>query len=55
MESEHIKSAANKAAGKTKQATGDALDNKEMQVKGKAQEVKGRVQEEIADAKQAAE
>lgn len=51
MESEHLKGAANKAAGKAKQAAGDAMDNKEMQAKGKAQEMKGKVQKAVGDAK----
>lgn len=55
MESEHIDAAKNKAAGKLKQTVGDALDNKEMQAKGKAQELKGHAQEKIGDAKDAIE
>lgn len=55
MESEHIKGAANKAAGKTKQAVGDAIDNKEMEAKGKAQEMKGEAQDKVGDVKDALE
>lgn len=55
MESEHIKSAANKLSGKAKQAAGEAIDNTEMQIKGKAQEAKGHVQDKIGDAKDAVE
>lgn len=51
MESEHIKGAANKAAGKLKQAAGDSIDNAEMQAKGKAQELKGGVQNKIGEIK----
>lgn len=53
MESEKIKSAANKAAGKFREETGDALGNKEMELKGKAQQVKGDAQKAIGDAKDA--
>lgn len=55
MESEHIKSAANKAAGKLKQKAGEALGNKEMQAKGKAQELKGSAQDKVGDVKDAVE
>ncbi len=55
MESEKFKGAANKLAGKAKQAAGDALGNSEMKVKGKLQEMKGHFQDGIADAKDALE
>lgn len=55
MESEDIKGAANKAAGKAKQVVGDALDNKEMKAKGKAQELKGKAQDKVGDMKDALE
>jgi len=55
MESEHIKGAANKLAGKAKQAVGDAIGNKEMGVKGKLQEMKGHVQDAVGDAKDSLE
>jgi len=55
MESEHIKGAANKLAGKAKQAAGDVLDNAEMQAKGKAQELKGKAQEKVGDIKDSLE
>ena len=55
MESEHIKGAANKLAGKAKQAAGDAIGNVEMQAKGKAQELKGKAQDKVADLKDSLE
>ena len=55
MESEHIKGAANKVAGKIKEETGDAIGNKEMELKGKAQQIKGRAQNAVGDAKDAVE
>ena len=51
IESEHIKGAGNKAAGELKQAAGKAIGNKEMQAKGKGQELKGKVQDKIGDVK----
>ncbi len=53
MESEHIKGAGDKLAGKTKQAAGEAIDNKEMQAKGKVQELKGKALDKIGDVKDA--
>lgn len=55
MESEKLKGAVNKVAGKAKQAAGDALGNPEMKVKGKLQEMKGHFQDGIGDAKAALE
>lgn len=55
MESEHIKGAADKLAGKAKQAAGDAIDNKEMQAKGKVQELKGKALDKVGDVKDALE
>ena len=55
MESEHINGAANKLAGKAKQAVGDAIGNKEMKVKGRLQEMKGHVQDAMGDARAARE
>jgi len=55
MESEHIKGAANKLAGKAKQKAGEAIDNVEMQAKGKVQELKGKAQEKFGDLKDSLE
>ena len=55
VESEHIKGAANKVVGKIKEETGDALDDKSLELKGKAQQVKGDVQNAVGDAKDAVE
>jgi uncharacterized protein YjbJ (UPF0337 family) len=38
---------SDKIGGKTKQAVGSATDNKDLQVKGKAQETKGKVKDSI--------
>lgn len=55
MESEHIKAAGNKAAGKAKEALGDAINNKEMEIKGKLQQKKADAQDAVGDAKDALE
>jgi uncharacterized protein YjbJ (UPF0337 family) len=51
--SDKIKGMANEAAGNVKQGVGKAIDNKEMQAKGKLQEVKGEAQQLKGDAKDA--
>jgi uncharacterized protein YjbJ (UPF0337 family) len=48
-----IKGMANEAAGKTRQAAGDAMDDPEMEAKGAAQESKGKLQQAKGDAKDA--
>jgi uncharacterized protein YjbJ (UPF0337 family) len=47
---EKAKGLGNEIAGKTKQAVGDAIDNKEMQGKGLLQEAKGDLQKLKGDA-----
>ncbi len=46
-----IKGMANEAMGNVKQGVGKALDNKELQAKGKMQELKGEGQQLKGDAK----
>ena len=46
-----IKGMANEAMGYVKQGVGKALDNKELQAKGKMQELKGEGQQLKGDAK----
>ncbi len=53
MEKEDIKSAANKIAGTVKEKAGEALDDKELQAKGKAQKAKGHAQDAVGDIKDA--
>lgn len=48
-----IKGMANEAAGNVKQAVGKAIDNRDMQAKGKMQEMKGEAQQLKGDAKDA--
>ncbi len=46
-----VKGNANKAAGKIKEETGDALDNEKMEAEGKAQQVKGDAQKAKGEVK----
>ncbi|PTM60672.1 CsbD family protein [Phreatobacter oligotrophus] len=46
-----IKGMANEAMGNVKQGVGKAIDNKELQAKGKMQELKGEGQQLKGDAK----
>ena len=55
MESEHVKSGYNKAAGKVKEEVGEAFDDKSLEAKGHAQQAKGRAQKAVGDAKDALE
>lgn len=55
MESEHVKAAGNKVAGKIKEEIGDATDDRSLEAKGKAQQAKARAQDAIGDAKDAVE
>lgn len=44
-------STSDKMSGKAKQAVGNMTNNKEMQAKGRAQEVSGKMQEKANDVK----
>ena len=55
MESEHIKAAGNKIAGKAKELTGEAFNDKSLELKGHAQQAKADAQDAIGDAKDAVE
>ena len=48
-----VKGMANEAAGKVRQATGDLIDDPEMEAGGAAQEAKGKLQRAKGDAKDA--
>lgn len=54
MDKEHVKSAADKASGATKEAAGKATDNKKLEAEGKLDKAKGAAHEFIGDAKDAA-
>ena len=47
-----IKGVANETAGKVRQATGDAMDDPEMEAKGAAQRAKGDLQQAKGEAKE---
>jgi uncharacterized protein YjbJ (UPF0337 family) len=55
MEKEHVKVAADKAVGKTKQAAGQVTGNKKFETEGKVDQVKGAVQNAAGDARDAGE
>lgn len=50
--SDKIKGYANQAAGTVKQGVGKAVGSEEMQVKGGAQELKGKAQVAVGDVKE---
>lgn len=54
MDKEHIKSAADKAAGTVKEAAGKATGNQKLEAEGKFDKAKGEVREVVGDAKDAA-
>ena len=41
---------SDKLSGKAKQAAGKMTDNKKLQAEGKAQEIKGKTKDAVADA-----
>ncbi len=53
MDKEHVKSAAKKAEGTLKEATGKALGDKSLEVKGKMDKAEGEVRDKVGDAKDA--
>jgi uncharacterized protein YjbJ (UPF0337 family) len=53
MDKEHIKSATKKAEGTLKEATGKAVGDKSLEMKGKMDKAEGEVREKVGDAKDA--
>jgi uncharacterized protein YjbJ (UPF0337 family) len=53
MNKEHVKGAADKAVGKTKEAAGHVTGNKKLETEGKVDQVKGAVRDAAGDAKDA--
>ncbi len=53
MDKEHVKSAAKKAEGTLKEATGKAVGDKSLEVKGKMDKAEGEVRDKVGDAKDA--
>ncbi len=54
MDKEHVKSAADKASGATKEAAGKMTDNKKLEAEGKLDKAKGEAREFVGDVKDAA-
>ncbi|KCZ91411.1 MULTISPECIES: CsbD family protein [Hyphomonas] len=53
MDKEHVKSATKKAEGTLKEATGKAVGDKSLEMKGKMDKAEGEVREKVGDAKDA--
>jgi uncharacterized protein YjbJ (UPF0337 family) len=53
MDKEHVKGAADKAAGKTKEVAGHVTGNKKLETKGKVDQLKGAAHSAVGDAKDA--
>jgi uncharacterized protein YjbJ (UPF0337 family) len=53
MDKEHVKGAADKAVGKTKEAAGHVTGNKKLETEGKVDQVKGAAHAAAGDAKDA--
>jgi uncharacterized protein YjbJ (UPF0337 family) len=53
MDKEHVKGAAKKAEGTLKEATGKAVGDKSLEMKGKIDKAEGEVRDKVGDAKDA--
>ena len=53
MNEEHVKGAAHKVAGKTKEAAGRVTGNKKLETEGKLDQVKGTIHNAVGNAKDA--
>ena len=53
MDKEHVKSATKKAEGTLKEATGKAVGDKSLEMKGKMDKAEGEVRKKVGDAKDA--
>jgi uncharacterized protein YjbJ (UPF0337 family) len=53
MDKEHVKGAADKVVGKTKEAAGHVTGSKKLETKGKVDQVKGAAHTAAGDAKDA--
>ena len=54
MDKEHVKGAADKASGVTKEAAGKLSDNKKLEAEGKLDRAKGAARDFAGDVKDAA-
>lgn len=53
MDKEHVKGAAKKAEGTLKEATGKAVGDKSLEMKGKMDKAEGEVRDKVGDVKDA--
>ena len=53
MDKEHVKGAADKAVGKTKEVAGHVAGNKKLESEGKVDQLKGAAHSAAGDAKDA--
>jgi uncharacterized protein YjbJ (UPF0337 family) len=53
MDKEHVQGAAKKAEGTLKEATGKAVGDKSLEMKGKMDKAEGEVRDKVGDAKDA--
>jgi len=53
MDKEHVKGAADKVVGKTKEVAGHVTGNRKLETEGKADQLKGAVHNAVGDAKDA--
>jgi len=51
MNKDHIKGAANEATGEIKEQVGKLTGDREMEAKGHARELKGKIQQKVGDVK----
>jgi uncharacterized protein YjbJ (UPF0337 family) len=54
MDKEHIKGAADKVSGATKEAAGKATGDRKLEAEGKLDKAKGEVRDTVGDMKDAA-
>lgn len=54
MDKEHVKGAADKVSGATKEAVGKMTGNKKLEAEGKLDKAKGEARDTLGDAKDAA-
>jgi uncharacterized protein YjbJ (UPF0337 family) len=53
MDKEHVKGAADKAVGKTKEVAGRVTGDKTLEIDGKVQQAKGAIHNKVGNAKDA--
>jgi uncharacterized protein YjbJ (UPF0337 family) len=53
MDKEHVKGAADKVVGKTKEVAGHIAGNKKLEIEGKVDQAKGAIHNKVGDAKDA--